>query len=96
MLKILFILILILFLLFIYLNIKREEYLGYGNVYGIHLNPNPRCNSNNDCFPGYYYRSQKYLNMCEPEDKRLKREKKKLTDNCVRSLEGNMFVDIQE
>ena len=64
--------------------------MGYGNVFGIHTNPNPNCRQNNDCFPGYYYRSQQYQNMCEPIDHRLTREPVSLVDNCVKTLEGNM------
>ena len=93
MLRILIILLLFLLLLIILIKHKKENFLGYGNVFGMHINPNPNCNINNDCFPGYYYRSQKYLNMCEPEDVRLTREPINLIDNCVKSLEGNMFVN---
>ena len=39
----------------------------------------------------YYYRSQQYQNMCEPNDTRLTRERINLIDNCSKSLEGNMI-----
>ena len=83
------ILILLLFLLLI--GSCKEKFLGYGNVFGVHSNPNPNCRISGDCFPGYYYRSQQYQNMCEPADTRLTREKKILIDNCSKSLEGNMI-----
>lgn len=77
------------------INIK-DNFLGYGNVFSFHSNPNPNCRFNKDCHPGYYYRSQQYLNMCEPIDTRLTREKKKLFDNCSKSLEGNMAPHYSE
>ena len=70
---------------------KRERFLGYGNVFGVHSNPNPNCKINRDCHAGYYYRSQQYQNMCEPNDTRLTRERINLIDNCSKSLEGNMI-----
>ena len=60
--------ILFLFILFILLyNFKKEHFnlqtgvkRGFNYVY----NPYPTCNSNNNCFPGYYYRSWRNNNPC--------------------------------
>ena len=93
MIKVLYATVLVLFLLLIFLNYKKEEYMGYGTVFGVHSNPNPYCNLNNDCHPGYYYRTQQYSNMEEPLDNRLTRERKHVVDNCVRSLEGSMVFN---
>lgn len=85
--------IILLFLLLIAtckINENREKFLGYGNVFGIHSNPNPNCKIYGDCHPGYYYRSQQYQNMCEPNDTRLTRERINLIDNCSKSLQGHM------
>ena len=54
MIKILYLVVLLLFFLAITMNYKNEKFIGYGNVYGVHSNPNPDCRLNNDCFPGYY------------------------------------------
>ena len=93
MLRILCILLLIFILIIFLRKSTQENYLGYGNVYGFHINPNPICENNEDCFPGYYYRSQKYQNMCEPKDMRLTKEPLNLVDNCSKTLEGNMYVN---
>ena len=95
MIKLLYVVVVFLFFLTIIMNYKNEteKVIGYGTVYGVHSNPNPNCKSRNDCFPGYYYRSQQYQNMCEPDDPRLTREPINLVDNCVKSLEGSMVMD---
>ena len=86
--------IIILFFLLLFNNLKHNErFLGYGKVFSVHSNPSPKCKYSNDCFPGYYYRSQKYQNICEPKDTRLTRERKNLIDNCSKSLEGNMMLE---
>lgn len=75
------------------LNNKREKFMGYGNVFGVHINPTPNCSLSNDCHPGYYLRSQQYTNMCEPLETRLTREKVNIVDNCVKNLEGSMMIN---
>lgn len=93
MIKVLYVTVLVLFLLLIFLNHKKEEFMGYGNVFGVHSNPNPNCILNRDCHAGSYYRSQQYSNMEEPIDYRLTRERKHVVDDCVRSLEGSMVFN---
>jgi hypothetical protein len=93
MIKLLYVLILVLLFLLLILNNRKEKFIGYGTVFGVHTNPNPNCKLCNDCHPGYYYRSQQYQNMCEPIDTRLTREPVNLVDNCVKSLDGNMILD---
>jgi hypothetical protein len=92
MIKILYTTVLVLLFLLLIFNNKKEGFMGYGTVFGVHTNPNPNCRLNNDCHPGYYYRSQQYQNMCEPRDPRLTREPINIVDNCVKSLEGNMII----
>ena len=93
MIKVLYATVLVLFFLLIFLNHKKEEYMGYGNVFSVHSNPNPNCILNNDCHAGSYYRSQQYSDMEDPLDNRLTRERKHVVDNCVRSLEGSMLFN---
>ena len=93
MIKILYTTVLVLLFLLLIFNNKKESFMGYGTVFGGHSNPNPNCRLNNDCHPGYYYRSQQYQNMCEPRDPRLTREPINIVDNCVKSLEGNMIMN---
>ena len=71
---------------------------GAGRVFSVHNNPSPVCNAQNDCFPGYYLRSQEYQNMCEPLDYRegrLLRDKIQSVDGCTRKL-GSNLPDIQQ
>lgn len=78
---------------FIENNRPTENLVGYGTVYGISTNPSPHCNASNNCFPGFYNRTQVYQNMCEPldVDKRgLLRDKRQLVDGCVKTLGNNM------
>lgn len=50
-----------------------------------------RCTPENNCFKGMPLRSQVYQNVCDPlSEKGLLRDKKQLTDNCLRSL-GNPY-----
>ena len=93
MIQILFVVLIALFIFTLMLNKQKEEYMGYGTVFGVHTNPNPNCNLANDCHPGYYYRSQQYQNMCQPQDYRLTREPVNLVDNCVKTLEGGMLLN---
>ena len=78
------------------LNNNIEEYnigSGAGRVFAINYNPSPVCNAENNCFPGYYLRSQEYQNMCEPLDSKeggLLRDKIKSIDGCSRRLGSNL------
>ena len=83
----------ILCIILLILNNNKEQFMGYGNVFSTHINPNPSCKISNDCHPGYYYRSQQYANMCEPSDSRLTREKINLIDKCGKNLEGSMMIN---
>lgn len=71
-------------------NITFEKFtLGSGQAFGPFTPPDPACKPDNDCFPGSYFRSQSYQNMCEPEDINkggLSRDKIKLIDTCVKTL----------
>ena len=98
--KIMCMLIAILFLLivfsFVLNNNSTETYnvgSGAGRVFSIHKNPAPICNAENNCFPGYYLRSQIYQNMCEPLDYKeggLLRDKIQSVDGCTRQLGSNL------
>ena len=50
------------------------------------VNFSQKCNSNNYCYPGSYFRSQIYQNMCQP-NQGLLRQKIPLQNNCFKSLE---------
>ena len=97
--KMLFVLIAMLFVLIVYnfvINNNNENYnvgSGAGRVFSVHYNPSPVCSAKNDCFPGYYLRSQEYQNMCEPLDYReggLLRDKIQNVDGCTRRLGSNL------
>ena len=65
---------------------KDERFsIGHGTSFSEFISPEA-CTPENDCFPGYYYRSQIYQNMCEPRDDRILRKKKDVVDNCLRKL----------
>ena len=86
------ILIIIVFIIITYkINKKLSEKFitGEGRSFAEFINPIPQCNINNDCFPGYYFRSQIYQNMCEPRDLGPLKNKTQLIDSCVRTLEFN-------
>ena len=79
---------------FIYNN---EHLTGYGTVFGLSGNPSPRCTHGNNCFPGYYYRSQIYQNMCSPNDPNgLLRDKIQLVDGCVKTLANNLPQQLEQ
>ena len=92
--KLLFALIAFIFLFILAGFIQTKEHLtGYGTVYGVNVNPSPQCDASNNCFPGYYNRTQIYQNMCEPLDtnkRGLLRDKIQLVDGCVKTLGNNM------
>lgn len=79
-------------------NITFEKFtLGSGQGFSHYTPPIPNCTPENNCFPGSYFRSQVYQNMCEPKDVEhggLSREKIDLLDNCVKSL-GSQLNDIK-
>jgi hypothetical protein len=75
------------------LSSNSEHMVGYGTIYGVHSNPSPKCELDNDCFPGFYNRTQIYQNMCEPLDtdrRGLLREKRNVVDGCVKTLGNNL------
>ena len=76
----LYISLVILILLLVCIFYKNKEHLSSGLVFSFHPNPNPSCNLGDNCHAGYYFRSQGYQNVFEPDDKRLLREKKQLVD----------------
>ena len=71
-------------------NITFEKFtLGIGQAFGSFTPPEPPCTANSDCFPGAYFRSQSYQNMCEPKDINnggLSRDKVQIIDTCVKTL----------
>mgnify|MGYP001238544399 CR=1 FL=1 len=73
----------ILLIIYLVYNKKKENYLGYGTTFGNFYKPIPNCKINNNCFPGYYFRSQEYSNLCEPQSGLLK-VKKQLCSSCTR------------
>ena len=86
--KILFLLVVFIFLVvlnqFIFIN---EGFIS--KVFFIHPNPNPICSTDNNCFPGTYFRTQKYQNVVEPNSIKhngLSREKIKLASCIYRQL----------
>lgn len=68
--------------------VKDNFTIGHGTVYG-HFYPPKKCLPEDNCFPGYYYRTQKYQNMCDPYGE-LTRDKIKLQDSCLKSLGNNL------
>ena len=82
------IILLLIIIIFVLICVKNnQEYfsVGHGGGFGQFYKPIPKCNSNNNCFPGYYFRSQSYQNMCEPCEGLLK-TKRSNNNNCLRSL----------
>jgi hypothetical protein len=86
-----YIIIVLLVLIFIVLYLKEQRKkqenfaVGYGTTFGEFHKPIPNCEFNNNCFPGYYFRSQLYSNMCEPSCGLLK-TKRNIRENCYRTL----------
>ena len=77
-------------LLFLLINNKKNLDF-FQNVFGIGHLP-PPWTPENDCFPGNYFRSQLYQNVCQPQQGLL-RQKIPLQDNCQRGLGGKMSPD---
>lgn len=71
-------------------NITFEKFtLGQGQAFGPYTPPHPPCTSETDCFPGSYFRSEVYQNMCEPKEINeggLSKDKVQLLDTCVKTL----------
>ena len=76
----------ILLIIFFILLTNKERFFssGYGTSFSRFYNPVPPCSIKNNCFRGSYFSDGIYSNMCEPEDKRLLREKRTLIDCCSR------------
>lgn len=92
---ILVILIVLLGICIVFFNKKSKENMKSGKAvfdnpdYNLTCERDTECTPENNCFKGSYLRSQVYQNMCSPEGSTgLLRDKKKLRDNCLRSL-GN-------
>ena len=86
---ILILLIIIFLVVILYNNNINENFsVGYGTGFAQFYKPYPKCDSNNNCFPGYYYRSEIYSNLCEPQQGLLK-TKRNLNSNCTRQLNKN-------
>jgi len=82
----LILLILFLLILLIYLKNNNKEF--YVGIFGTDVNTLPKnCQAKNNCFPGSYFRSQLYNNMCQPECGKLNRLPIQLNDNCLKTLE---------
>lgn len=83
----LLVLFIVIFLLLLthFKKINEGFSVGYGTSFSEFITPQP-CSSNNDCYPGYYFRSQQYQNICEPQDMRILRKKRDLQDVCVREI----------
>ncbi len=95
---VLFFLILLFIILIINLNLNKslnknkEKFItAEGKSFSYFYDPYPRCSPKNNCFPGYYFRSQLYQNMCEPDNINLLREKRNVIDTCVRTLDSNII-----
>ena len=80
----------IIIILLIYLILNKNEYFniqtGVGRSFSDYYPPYPACKFNNNCFPGYYYRSQYYNNMCLPRFGELTKDKIQIRDGCLRTL----------
>ena len=62
---------------------KKENFIS--KVYSINPNPEPiKCGEH----PGFYFRSEIYQNICEPNNKLL-RDKKSLKVKCIKTLSDN-------
>ena len=84
--------ILLLLLLFILLYILNNNIFELFNPLYFRFDPslttylkNKKCNPGNNCFPGSYWSSQYYQNVCQPKYG-LYRQKIGLQDNCLRNL----------
>jgi len=69
-------LILFLIILLVLIYFLKKRYENFNIQTGVKrgffevLNPYPVCNSYNNCFPGYYFRSEQY-NLCKNKTKIL-------------------------
>ena len=63
-------------------NLQSGVKRGFSQV----LTPYPYCDSNKDCFPGSYFRTEIYENMCEPKCSGMLREKIAVKGSCLRKL----------
>ena len=59
---------------------------GVKRGFAVVMTPNKNCINNRDFFPGSYFRSEIYQNMCEPKYGALMRDKVGLRDFCLKSL----------
>lgn len=81
------IMIVIFTLLLLCLRFFQKENFNYGKSFGQYIAPQ-KCTPENNCFPGAYFRTQAYQNVCDPDYGALTRDKIQLQSDCLRTL-GN-------
>ena len=82
-------LLVVILIVIIIVNKVREDFnlqCGVKRGFARVIKPHPNCDSDNNCFPGSYFRSEIYENMCEPRYGGLMKEKINLRGNCLRTL----------
>ena len=82
-------LLVVILVVLIIVNKKKEDFnlqCGVKRGFSRVLKPHPNCVSDKNCFPGSYFRSELYENMCEPIYGGLMREKVSLRGHCLRTL----------
>ena len=86
--KILILSVIIIILIILVLKIVYKEHFNTydGLTFGYYYSPK-KCNSKNNCFPGTYFRSEIYSNMCEPRYGGINKIPIQLQNNCLRTLE---------
>jgi hypothetical protein len=65
----------------------KESFNTYDGLTFGYYYPPQKCNSNNYCFPGNYFRSELYSNMCEPRYGGINKIPIQFQDDCLRTLE---------
>ena len=80
------VIIMILIILIVKLFYKESFNTYDGLTFGYYYPPK-KCDSKKDCFPGTYFRSEIYSNMCEPRYGGINKIPIQLHDDCLRTLE---------
>jgi len=80
--------VILMILMILVLNIiYKESFNTYDGLTFGYFYPPKNCDSKNDCFPGTYFRSEIYGNMCEPRYGGINKIPIQLHDDCLRTLE---------
>jgi len=86
--KILFLSVIIMILMILIVNLfNKESFNTYDGLTFGYYYPPQKCDSNNYCFPGTYFRSELYSNMCEPRYGGINKIPIQSQDDFLRTLE---------